>query len=201
MMLAADGLSALRRDGGDKTQLNRAFIFLGTNIERKRNYIAALARLAELGVIAAISSVYETTPLGSKEGRDFYNGAVLLETHLTAHDLKRSLRRIEEEMGRIRTGDRDAPRPIDLDLVLYNRDQVDEPELHVPDPLILKRPFLALTLAQMAPEYVHPTDGRTLEEIAHSLESGADGMRLEPSMTAQVKQATNQIYSGEISHA
>jgi 2-amino-4-hydroxy-6-hydroxymethyldihydropteridine diphosphokinase len=180
--------------------LNRAFVFLGSNIDRKRNYLEALARLGKLGILAAASSVYETTPLGSGEGRDFYNGAVLLETYLSAPDLKRALRKIEEEMGRIRTADRVSPRTIDLDLVLYNRDRVDEPDLKIPDPLILKRPFLALTLAELAPEYVHPTDGRTLAEIAHSLDSEAGGMRLEPVMTAQVKQVTDRIYTGEISH-
>jgi 2-amino-4-hydroxy-6-hydroxymethyldihydropteridine diphosphokinase len=181
--------------------LNRAFVSLGSNIDRKRNYLEALTRLAELGIIAAVSSVYETTPVGSREGRDFYNGAVLLETSLSARDLKRALRKIEEEMGRIRTADRDSPRTIDLDLVLYNRDRVDEPDLKVPDPLILERPFLALTLAELAPEYVHPTDGRTLAKIARSLDSLAMGMRLEPVMTAEVKQMANQIYTGEISHA
>jgi 2-amino-4-hydroxy-6-hydroxymethyldihydropteridine diphosphokinase len=181
--------------------LNRAFVFLGSNIDRKRNYMEALARIAKLGMIASVSSIYETTPLGSKAGRDFYNGSVLLETYLSARDLKRALRRIEEEMGRIRTADRDSPRTIDLDLVLFNRDQVDEPDLKIPDPLILERPFLALTLAELDPDYVHPTDGRILAEIAHSLDSDAGGMRLEPLMTAQVKQATSQIYNGEISHA
>jgi 2-amino-4-hydroxy-6-hydroxymethyldihydropteridine diphosphokinase len=181
--------------------VNSAFIFLGSNIDRKRNYLQALERLAKLGIIVAASSVYETTPIGSGEGRDFYNGAVLLETGLSARDLKRELRTIEEEMGRVRTGDRYSPRPIDLDLVLYNRDRVDEPDLHVPDPLILKRPFLALVLAELAPEYVHPTDGRTLAEIARDLGPSAGGMRFNPLMTRQVKQVTDRIYTGEISHA
>jgi 2-amino-4-hydroxy-6-hydroxymethyldihydropteridine diphosphokinase len=181
--------------------LNRAFIFLGSNIDRKRNYQAALSRLAKLGTIAGVSSVYETTPVGSGEGRNFYNGALLLETDLTARELKRALRETEEEMGRIRTADRDSPRTIDLDLVLYNRDRIDEPDLNIPDPLILKRPFLALTLAELAPDYVHPTDGRRLDEIARIQSAGAGGMHLEPVMTAKVKQVINHMYSGEISHA
>ena len=181
--------------------LKRAFIFIGSNIDRKRNYIEALARLGKLGVIVAVSSVYETTPVGGRAGRDFYNGAVLLETDLTALDLKGALKKIEEEMGRVRTADRNSPRTIDLDLVLFNREQVDEPDLHVPDPLILKRPFLALTLAELDPEYEHPTDGRTLEQIARSLDADAGGMRMEPVMTARVRQVFGQKYTGEIHHA
>jgi 2-amino-4-hydroxy-6-hydroxymethyldihydropteridine diphosphokinase len=181
--------------------LIQAYIFLGSNIDRKRNYLEALKRLAGLGIIAAISSVYETTPIGGKEGEDFYNGSVLLETDLGARDLKHALRKIEAAMGRIRTDDRNSPRTIDLDLVLYNHDKIDDGDIKIPDPLILERPFLAMTLAELTPDYVHPTAGRTLAEIARSLRLDARGMHLEPGMTALVKQVPNQIYSGEISHA
>lgn len=180
--------------------LNQAFVFLGTNIDRKKNYIAALARLAKLGEITAASTVYETAPLGG-EGRDFYNGAVLLDTPLSARELKHALRAIEEQLGRVRTRDRYSPRTIDLDLVLYNRELIDEPALHIPDPMILERPFLALTLAELAPEYVHPADGRTLMQIARSLDTSSRGMRPEPVMTAQAKELIDRVYSGESSHA
>lgn len=181
--------------------MNRAFIFIGSNIDRKRNYLEAISRLAKLGLIAGVSSVYETTPVGGREGRDFYNGAILLDTFLGAGDLKRTLRKIEEEMGRVRTEDRNSPRTIDLDLVLYNRDRVEGPDLVLPDPLILKRPFLALTLAELEPGYVHPTDGRTLSEIARDLDSGAGGMRFEPKMTEKVRDLTQQIFAGDNSNA
>lgn len=181
--------------------MNRAYILLGSNIDRKRNYLEALRRLAMLGTLAAVSSVYETTPIGGREGGDFYNGAVLLETHLGAHGLKRALLKIEGEMGRVRSADRNFPRTIDLDLVLYNRDQIEDGDLKIPDPLILKRPFLAMTLAEMDPDYVHPIDGRTLAQIAHSLRAETTGMRLESATTAQVRQMVNQTYAGEVSHA
>jgi 2-amino-4-hydroxy-6-hydroxymethyldihydropteridine diphosphokinase len=181
--------------------VNRAFIFIGTNIDRRRSYQAALLRLSKLGIIAAVSPVYQTAPVGIKEGRDFYNGAVLLETDLSAHELKRALRQSEDEMGRIRTSNRNSPRVIDLDLVLFNSDRIDKVGLHIPDPLILKRPFLPLALAQLAPDYVHPTDGRTLEEIARSLGGGVSGAHVEPIMTAIVKELADKLYRGEISHA
>ena len=181
--------------------LNRGYILLGSNIDREKNYLEALRRLARLGMIAAVSSVYETSPIGGREGDDFYNGAVLLETDLSARDLKRALLEIEAEMGRIRSPDRNSPRTMDLDLVLYNRDRIDDGDLKIPDPLILKRPFLAMTLAELDPEYIPPTDGRTLAEIARSLRGNATGMRLEPAMTARVRQVVNQTYTGEVSHA
>lgn len=181
--------------------MNQAYIFLGSNIDRKTNYLEALKRLGGLGRVAAVSSVYETTPIGNREARDFYNGSVLLETDLSARDLKSALRMIEQQMGRMRTPDRNSPRTIDLDLVLYNREIIDEPGLTVPDPLILKRPFLAWTLAEVDPEYVHPAEGRTLGEIASSLDRDGGEMRLEPTMSARVREMLGQVYSGEISHA
>ncbi len=181
--------------------MNRAYILLGTNIRRKPNYLEALDKLSHLGSIAALSSVYETRSIGNHNAGDFYNGAVLLETDLSARDLKGALRKIETEMGRIRTADRNSPRTIDLDLVLYNHDRIDDGGVKIPDPLTLERPFLALPLAELAPEYVHPTDGRTLAQIADGLHADAAGMRLVPTMTALAKQVSDKIYGGEVSHA
>ncbi len=180
--------------------MNRAFIFIGTNIDREHNYIEALRQLAQLGQVRGTSRVYETAPVGGY-GDDFYNGAVLLETSLSAGALKQALHDIERRMGRERTQDRNSPRTIDLDLVLYNHDHIDDGQVRVPDPLILQRPFLAQALAELDPDYVHPTDGITLGEIAARLKSDADGMRLEPAMTARVEQFLQEIQTGVVAHA
>ncbi len=182
------------------SRLNRAHIFIGTNIDRQRNYIEALRRLGELGRILRVSRVYETAPIGGG-GADFYNGAVLLETALDAHALKDALGRIEQEMGRIRKGDRYAPRTIDLDLVLYNHDRIDDGRVHVPDPLICKRYFLANALAELTPDYIHPENGRRLVEIADQLSTSEGEMRLESAMTAQVQKLFHEIQTGVVTHA
>ncbi len=181
--------------------MNQAYIFIGSNIDRRKNYITALKRLTRLGKLAATSSVYETGAVGNRAGADFYNGAVLLETPLSAEAVKRRLRQIEAEMGRQRTGNRYAPRTIDLDLVLYNRDLITSPDLRIPDPLILERPFLAQTLAEISPDYVHPSDGRTLAQIAEGLVSRPSAMRLEPDMTNEAKKIVEASYTGEFTHA
>ncbi len=200
--------------------MNQAFIFLGTNIEREKNYLEALRRLGGLGQLRRVSSVYETAPIGSG-CENFYNGAILLETALDAPELKRALREIEAQMGRVRTADRYAPRTIDLDLVLYNQDSRDEEGLRLPDPLILRRPFLAQALAEVDPDYVHPVDGRTLAQIAGSFgglarpgfttatgstspgrtpcgETAGPAMQLQAEMTARVKNLLDEISTGEI---
>ncbi len=181
--------------------VNRAYIFIGSNVDRERNYVEALRRLRSLGRILQVSSVYETTPVGGRGAEDYYNGAVLLETELNAAALKRSLRTIESQMGRVRQADRYAPRTIDLDLVLFNRDRVDDGELHLPDPLILERPFLAAALAELSPEYVHPVVGRTLAELAQQLKKPEGDMRLEPRMTASVQKLFSNTDTGEVSNA
>ncbi len=176
--------------------MNCAFILLGTNIDRENNYLQALRRLSELGQITRASAVYETAPIGSC-CENFYNGAVLLETQLGAHELKRALREIEARLGRTRTPDRNAPRTIDLDLVLFNHDQVDDGTVRLPDPLILERPFMVRVLAELDPEYVHPVEGRTLAQIANSLDRTRGEMRVQPAMTARTQDFLNHYYIGE----
>ncbi len=192
--------------------MNQAFIFLGTNIDREKNYLEALRRLAGLGKLRRVSGVYETTPVGGL-GENFFNGAALLETALGARELKRALREIEAQLGRVRTGNRYAPRTIDLDLVLYNQDCVDEEGLRLPDPLILQRPFMAQALAELDPNYVHPVEGRTLAQIARSLSPGtgpssraavgsrpgtrSHSMQLQPNLTARVKDFLDSHRTGE----
>jgi 2-amino-4-hydroxy-6-hydroxymethyldihydropteridine diphosphokinase len=178
--------------------VNEAFISIGSNIEPAKNYMEALGRLARLGTVKHASAVYQTPPVGG-QGSNYMNGAVLLGTSLGAVELKQMLKRIEAEMGRVRTADRNAPRTIDLDLVLYNQDRIDEPGLRVPDPLILTRFFLAQTLSEVSADYVHPTTGEPLREIAARLRASDPTLRPDAEMTARVRHWTEHI--GDVAHA
>lgn len=180
--------------------MNQAYIMIGSNIQRRKNYLEALRRLADLGTVVTISSVYETKPIGASHGDDFYNGAVLLETEYDAHSLKRVLRAIEAEMGRVRTADPNAPRPIDLDIALFNQELIHDAELKIPDPLILERGFIAQSLAEINPGYIHPINGRTLADIAQRFGSTAPHYRLAPNVTASAKRIASQKFSDELSH-
>jgi 2-amino-4-hydroxy-6-hydroxymethyldihydropteridine diphosphokinase len=185
--------------------MDYAYIFLGSNIDREKNYLDALSRLNSLGRLIAVSSVYDTKPVGG-EGGNFYNGAALLETPLSAHPLKRALRKIEAEMGRVRTGDPNAPRPIDLDLALFNHDWINTDDLQIPDPLIVERPFMAAALAELEPQYVHPSNGLTLEQISERLAARRTNhmqreMNVDAVMTARAKIILNESYTGEVTHA
>lgn len=159
-----------------------AFVVFGSNIEPERNLPQALERLRRRADVVAVSSVYRTRPVGRRDAPVFLNAAVALRTRRSPEALKHEvLRPIESELGRVRTADRNAPRTIDLDLALYGVRVVNDPEkgLNLPDPDIETRAHVALPLAELAPEYVHPVLGETLFEIAQSVTRPADIRRVE----------------------
>lgn len=172
--------------------MNDAYVFIGSNIGRDKNYLEALKRLRALGKLVAASPVYDTLALGETDAPRFYNGAVWLKTDLAPHALRHALREIEHAMGRTRTADKNAPRVIDLDLVLYDEVTLDDEELRLPDPHIFERPFMARALAQVNPDYVIPPDGPTLVELAYRLRGNAADM---PKVTQISEQAQALIHT------
>ncbi len=145
----------------------RAFIAIGSNIEPEKNVREGLRRLSRRLRIRAVSTFYRSPPLGRPEQEPFINGVVEVETDVPPQQLKYGvLRAVESEMGRLRTADKYAPRTLDLDILLYDARMICSPDLTVPDPEIVSRPFLAVPLAELAPEVVLPADGRALRAIA-----------------------------------
>ncbi|MBN1134961.1 MAG: 2-amino-4-hydroxy-6-hydroxymethyldihydropteridine diphosphokinase, partial [Anaerolineae bacterium] len=150
--------------------MNRVLIALGSNIDAEHNLREAVRSLALCCRLKAVSPVYETVPVGNTKQPNFLNAAALIETDLTAAELKaRVLQVIEQEMGRVRTEDKNAPRTIDLDIALFGDRVLDVGPRHIPDPDLLKYPHIAVPLADLAPTMRHPEDSRTLQEIAQDL--------------------------------
>lgn len=146
---------------------NLAYLSLGSNIEPERNLRAAVVQLAQFGRVRATSRVWQTAPIGYANQPDFLNAAVLLETQLSAQALReQAIAQIETALGRVRTDNKNAPRTIDIDIMLFNRDVVAVGQRQIPDPEVLERPFVAIPLAEIAPDYVHPQTGATLRDIA-----------------------------------
>ena len=167
---------------------NRAYLSLGSNIEPEMNLSAAVAMLAELTTLKAVSSVWETLPLGMANQPNFLNAAALIETGLTAEQLKTQLLSpIEQKLGRVRQANKNAPRPMDIDLMLYNRQVFQLGDRRIPDPEVLERPFVAIPLAEIAPDYVHPKTGQTLKEIAATFEVARAGMTLRPDLSEKLR--------------
>lgn len=159
--------------------LHRAYLLLGSNIDPEVHLPSACRCLAAHGRIVRTSRVYESPPADGSDQANYLNAAVLLETLHSPSQLRRDvLPAIESDLGRVRDPqDKCAARTIDIDLVLYDRDVIDEPDLRIPDPDIERRPFVAVPLAEIEPGYVHPATGRTLGEIADGL-GGRPSLRL-----------------------
>lgn len=151
-----------------KTQ-NRVFVALGSNIDPERNLKGAVRLLASRCRLLAVSRVYEAKPVGKTDQPNFLNAAALIETELGAAALKAQvLQDIERVLGRVRTADKNAPRTIDLDITLFNDQVIELGHRHIPDPELLRYPHIAVPMADLAPGYVHPESGQTLQEIAEN---------------------------------
>jgi 2-amino-4-hydroxy-6-hydroxymethyldihydropteridine diphosphokinase len=157
---------------------NLAYLSLGSNIEPARNLPAAVTHLAQFGRVQAVSGVWESPPLGFNDQPNFLNAAVILETELSAQALREeAIAAIETALGRVRTENKNAPRTIDIDIMLFNRDIICVKQRHIPDPELLERPFVAIPLAEIAPDYVHPETGQTLKDITRRFDAFSAGMR------------------------
>jgi len=152
------------------SEVNLAYLSLGSNVEPEHNLPAAVARLARFGHVRAVSTVWESAPVGLVDQPNFLNAAVLLETEFSAQALReQAIAEIEAALGRVRTENKNAPRTIDIDIMLFNRDVLQVGRRHIPDPEILERPFVAIPLAEIAPDYIHPETGQTLQQIARPM--------------------------------
>jgi len=128
------------------------YVGLGSNLgDREGTIRQALERLAADARIevVAVSSLRETDPVGYLDQPRFLNGAVALRTKLPPRALLERLQDVERELGRDRSGPRYGPRTIDLDLLLYGAETVNEPGLEIPHPRLAERLFVLEPLAEL----------------------------------------------------
>jgi 2-amino-4-hydroxy-6-hydroxymethyldihydropteridine diphosphokinase len=142
-----------------------AFIALGANLgDRLQTLRSAVRDLAEVGSIDAISSVYETEPAGYADQPAYLNAAVTLETALSAEELLDALLSIEHTHGRLRTFP-NAPRTLDLDLLLFGDEAKQTEHLTIPHPRMQERGFVLVPLNEIAADVVVPNLGATVAEL------------------------------------
>ena len=149
---------------------------LGSNLGEREGLLAfAVASLREsAGIrVLALSPIYETEPVGGPPQGAYLNAVVALRTTLDPRALLERLLAIEALAGRERGATRDAPRRLDLDLLLYGSRVIDEPGLVVPHPRLHERAFALVPLRDLAPDLVHPVLGETIGHLAGGVASGA----------------------------
>lgn len=154
----------------------RAYLGLGSNVGDRRAHLAfALRRLDTELDVTGISSVWETEPMGYADQDRFLNLVARVEVDAGPRALLDTARRIEQERGRERAF-KNAPRTLDIDVLLYGNEVVDEEGLTVPHPRMTERPFVLVPLLQLDPTIEDPRTGERFAELEAAAPSSRTGM-------------------------
>jgi 2-amino-4-hydroxy-6-hydroxymethyldihydropteridine diphosphokinase len=146
--------------------MHRAYVGIGTNLgDRFANAERAIARLAKVGAITRRSSFYRTAPWGKTNQPWYLNAVALIETTLPPSDFLQALHVVEDELGRKRA-ERWGPRVIDLDLLLYDDEEIATPALTVPHPRMRARAFVLVPLSEIDDRFLPLRDALTVAELA-----------------------------------
>jgi 2-amino-4-hydroxy-6-hydroxymethyldihydropteridine diphosphokinase len=151
--------------------MSKVFVGVGSNLGDREFLIRkAVESMRDLPrtLVVRVSSLYDTDPVGEVDQPAFLNAVVWLETTLEPRELLWQMLLIEKRMGRVRS-QRWGPRPIDLDLLFYGEETVDEPDLKIPHPEAERRAFVLMPLLELDPEFVHPTTGEAIKKILKHL--------------------------------
>lgn len=131
-----------------------------------------------IGNIKAASSLYQTAPWGNTNQQNFVNQVLQVDTNLSAQDVLQTLLDIEVQMGRSRNL-KWEPRIIDIDLLFYGSEIIQSENLIVPHPLLHQRRFTLIPLAQIAPNFIHPTFNSSVAQLLASCEDTSEVIKIE----------------------
>ncbi|MGE5177699.1 MAG: 2-amino-4-hydroxy-6-hydroxymethyldihydropteridine diphosphokinase [Bacteroidota bacterium] len=151
--------------------MRRVYVGIGSNLGDRefliRKAVESLRLLPQTNV-SRVSSLYDTDPVGETDQPPFLNAVAWIETELPPRDLLWQMLLIEKRMGRVRSR-RWGPRPIDLDLLFYDDEVIEEPDLQVPHPEAHRRAFVLLPLLELDPNFRHPVTGETVRRMIQKL--------------------------------
>ncbi len=146
--------------------MNKIFLITGGNIgDRKKNLQTAASLIEEnIGKIIESSSIYETEAWGNNDQPAFYNQMHIVKSTFSAEEIMNKILQIEQQMGRVRTI-KNAARIIDIDILFYNNEIINKPDLNVPHVEISNRRFVLMPLNELAPNMIHPVLKKTINEL------------------------------------
>ena len=146
--------------------MNKTYLLLGSNIGNSKVSLAkAITQIEkQIGTVTRQSGLYSTTAWGNINQPDFLNQIIIVETKLNAVETMQIILDIEKKMGRVRTV-KNAPRIIDIDILFFNKEIIDQPELTVPHPQIQNRRFVLVPLNQLSPHLKHPILKKTVHQL------------------------------------
>lgn len=158
------------------------YVGLGSNLGRSedclKSAVKALEKLPETGLVCC-SSFYRSKPVGPQDQPDYINAVAKLETNLTALELLDCLQALEDRKGRIRTAEQWGPRTLDLDLLLYGDQIINEERLVVPHPEMHRRCFVLYPLFEISPEIVIPGLGPIETLLEKVNDDGLQNLRID----------------------
>lgn len=146
--------------------MNKVYLLLGSNLSDPQQQLD-LARkylVNSVGSIERHSNLYQTAAWGKSDQPDFLNQVLIIKTVLYAREIMERIFEIEKKMGRIRT-EKNAPRIIDIDILFYNNDIIQEKHLTIPHPAIQDRRFVLVPLNELSHAFVHPLLNKTIHEL------------------------------------
>ena len=146
--------------------MNKTYLLLGSNMGNSKIQLRKAISLIEkkIGTIIRRSSLYSTAAWGNSSQPDFLNPVIVVETKYTAGKTMQAILAIEEKMGRVRTV-KNAPRIIDIDILFFNKEIIDQAGLNVPHPQIQNRRFVLTPLNELSPNLKHPVLKRSVHHL------------------------------------
>jgi len=160
--------------------MNKVFLLLGGNLGDRIKLLHSAKQLIQykIGNIEKESSIYESLPWGFEAEQNFLNQVAIINTNLSAQKVLKFCQEIENDLGRKRYSDHYESRTMDIDILFYNDEIINDKNLIVPHPKLHQRRFTLEPLVEISPEYVHPVLKKRLQVILNDCKDNSEVTRL-----------------------